>query len=67
MRCDYVASGLVDALKATSQKMPIVARIKGFKEDKAKKILGDSVFNIVLVDDLDEAASLAIEQSSASV
>ena len=39
MRCDYVAQGVVNALQNISNKVPIVARIKGFKEEEAKKLL----------------------------
>ncbi|OUV03547.1 MAG: succinate--CoA ligase subunit beta [Betaproteobacteria bacterium TMED82] len=61
MRCDFVAFGLVEALRSNHRKLPLIARIKGFKEDQAKEILRKSASTVVLIDDLDEAASLAIE------
>ena len=39
MRCDYVAQGVVNALQNISNKVPIVARIKGFKKRKQKVLL----------------------------
>ena len=62
MRCDYVAQGVVNSLQNISNKVPIVARIKGFKEEKRKKLLknlGCKMF----VDDLEDAVNIAVRQA----
>ncbi len=63
MRCDYVALGIIKALESNSKFLPIIARIKGFKQEEAQSLLKQSKFPIKLVEDLDEAASLSIKLS----
>ncbi len=63
MRCDYVALGIIKALENNSKFLPIIARIKGFKQEEAQNLLKQSKFPIKLVEDLDEAASLSIKLS----
>ena len=63
MRCDYVAHGIINALETNSKFLPIIARIKGFKQEEAQNLLKESKFPIKLVEDLDEAASLSIKLS----
>ena len=63
MRCDYVAQGVVNALQNISNKVPIVARIKGFKEEEAKRIIKESRLAMMFVDDLEEAVNIAVRQA----
>ena len=63
MRCDYVAQGVVNALQNISNKVPIVARIKGFKEEEAKKIIKESRLAMMFVDDLEDAVNIAVRQA----
>ena len=63
MRCDYVAQGVVNALQNISNKIPIVARIKGFKEEEAKRIIKESRLAMMFVDDLEDAVNIAIRQA----
>ena len=62
MRCDYVAQGVVNALQNISNKVPIVARIKGFKEEEAKTIIKESRLALMFVDDLEDAVNIAVRQ-----
>ena len=63
MRCDYVAQGVVNALQNISEKVPIIARIKGFKEDEAKRIIKESRLAMMFVDDLEDAVNVAVRQA----
>ena len=63
MRCDYVAQGVVNALLNISNKVPIVARIKGFKEEEAKIIIKESRLAMMFVDDLEDAVNIAVRQA----
>ena len=63
MRCDYVAQGVVNALQNISNKVSIVARIKGFKEEEAKRIIKESRLALMFVDDLEDAVNIAVRQA----
>ena len=63
MRCDYVAQGVVNALQNISNKVPIVAKIKGFKEEEAKRIIKESRLAMMFVDDLEDAVNIAVRQT----
>ena len=63
MRCDYVAQGVVNALQNISNKVPIVARIKGFKEEEAKSIIKESRLAMMFVDDLEDAVNIAVREA----
>eukprot|EP00921_Rhytidocystis_pertsovi_P020847 GHVQ01033213.1.p1 GENE.GHVQ01033213.1~~GHVQ01033213.1.p1 ORF type:complete len:488 (-),score=102.32 GHVQ01033213.1:552-2015(-) len=56
MRCDIIASGLVEAAKAVSLHMPLVVRLRGNNVDIGKGILESSGINCKVVEDFDEAA-----------
>lgn len=56
MRCDIIASGIVEAAKEMSINVPLVVRLSGTNFKKGKEILQDAGLNIVAADELDEAA-----------
>ena len=60
MRCDFVAEGLTNALKTTNRNLPLVVRIKGFKEVEAKKILKGFSSKIEIIDSFQLAAQRAV-------
>ena len=57
-KCDTVAIGVKDAIEIGKIDIPVVARIKGLNEEKAKKILRNA--GIVAVDTIEQAAKEAI-------
>ncbi|KAL0950846.1 hypothetical protein HGRIS_007604 [Hohenbuehelia grisea] len=61
MRCDYIAEGVIKATKELSLNIPLVVRLKGTKEQEAKKMIKDSGLKIIAFDSLDEAAERAVE------
>lgn len=58
-RCDDVAEGLLETSKSTGIHLPVVIRLTGTNEDRAKKILKES--NFIPVDTMAEGAKRAIE------
>jgi len=61
MRCDVIATGIVEALKQIKIKIPLIVRLAGTNVDLGKKIMADSGFNIITADDLDDAAQKAVK------
>ncbi|XP_075235430.1 succinyl-coenzyme A synthetase beta subunit, ADP-forming [Lycorma delicatula] len=64
MRCDVIAEGIVAAAKELNLKIPIICRLQGTNVDDAKVLIGSSGMKILPIDNLDEAARLAVKLSS---
>lgn len=64
-RCDDVANGLVMAMNELKPEIPIVVRLTGTNEDKAKKILASA--HLVSADTLDEGVKKAIQLAGLEV
>ncbi|XP_060519042.1 succinate--CoA ligase [ADP-forming] subunit beta, mitochondrial [Cylas formicarius] len=64
MRCDVIAEGIIAAAKELSLRMPIVCRLQGTNVDDAKVLIASSGLKILPVDNLDEAARLAVKLSN---
>ena len=56
MRCDIIASGVVEAVKEVSLSVPLVVRLEGTNVEQGKKILAESGLTIIAADDLADAA-----------
>jgi succinyl-CoA synthetase beta subunit len=63
-RCDDVANGIVHAVKELRPKIPIVVRLTGTNEDKARKILQE--VNLTATSSMEEVVQKAIELSGTS-
>ncbi|KAH7421832.1 hypothetical protein KP509_13G077600 [Ceratopteris richardii] len=61
MKCDVIASGIVNAAKQVSLKVPLVVRLEGTNVDMGKSILKESGMAIIAAEDLDDAARKAVE------
>ncbi|KAF2894433.1 hypothetical protein ILUMI_11740 [Ignelater luminosus] len=64
MRCDVIAEGIIAATKELSIKVPIICRLQGTNVDDAKVLIAHSGMKILPVDNLDEAARLAVKLSN---
>merc|ERR1712241_71264 len=64
MRCDIIAEGIIAAAKELNLSTPIVVRLQGTNVDEAKVMIGSSGMKILPVDNLDEAARLAVKLSN---
>ncbi|MEM9433773.1 MAG: ADP-forming succinate--CoA ligase subunit beta [Pseudomonadota bacterium] len=61
MRCDVIADGVVQAIKDTGLKVPLVVRLEGTKVEEGKAILDQSGLNVISADDLDDAAQKIVK------
>jgi succinyl-CoA synthetase beta subunit len=61
MRCDTIAEGIIEAAKLLKLNTPIVCRLQGSKVNEARSLIESSRLPIRMLDDLDEAASLAVD------
>jgi succinyl-CoA synthetase beta subunit len=60
-RCDDIANGIVMAVRELKPQVPIVARLVGTNEDKARKILEE--VNLMTANSMEEVVKKAIEVS----
>lgn len=58
-RADEIAKGVIEALRETGVRKPLVVRLKGTREEEGRRILSEE--NIPLYDDMDEAAKRIVE------
>ncbi|KAI9348787.1 ATP-grasp domain-containing protein [Zopfochytrium polystomum] len=63
MRCDIIAQGIIEAVKQLGLNLPLVVRLQGTEVDAAKKLIAESGLRMFSIDDLDEAASKAVQMS----
>jgi succinyl-CoA synthetase beta subunit len=66
MRCDVVASGVVDAAKATGIKVPVVVRLEGTNVEQGQDILRNSGLNFIVADGMKDAAEKVVEAAKGS-
>lgn len=59
-RCDWIAEGVVQAVKKIDLKVPLVVRLSGTNVEEGVKIVKDSGLNIIMADTLKEAADKAV-------
>ena len=60
MRCDVVASGVVQAAKNIGAKVPIVVRLEGTNVEQGQEILRTSGLNFIVADGMKEAADKVV-------
>ena len=61
MRCDVIAQGVLDAVKETNLKIPLVVRLAGTNFQEGKNILDKSGLKILSASDLNDAAKKIVE------
>ena len=61
VRCDVIASGIIEALKESQIDFPIVVRLEGTNVDLAKAMLAEAGSKIISADDLTDAAIKIVE------
>ncbi|XP_050517898.1 succinate--CoA ligase [ADP-forming] subunit beta, mitochondrial-like [Diabrotica virgifera virgifera] len=64
MRCDIIAQGIIAAAKDLHLHTPIICRLQGTNVDDAKVLIAKSGLKILPVNDIDEAAKLAVKLSN---
>ena len=61
MKCDVIASGIVNAVKVVGLNIPLVVRLEGTNVEEGRRIMEQSGVNIVTAKDLDDAADKAVK------
>jgi len=59
-RCDWIAEGVVQAVKQIDLKVPLVVRLSGTNVEAGRKIIKDSGLPIISAETLQEAADKAV-------
>jgi malate-CoA ligase subunit beta len=65
-RCDWVAKGVVDAVKELEIKMPIVVRLAGTNVEEGRKIIDQSGLTVISAETLADAAKKAVAAAKAA-
>jgi succinyl-CoA synthetase beta subunit len=66
MRCDVVATGVVEAAKQVKLSVPLVVRLEGTNVELGRKILAESGLNITPANDLADGARKIVEAVKAT-
>jgi malate-CoA ligase subunit beta len=59
-RCDWIAEGVVQAVKSIDLKVPLIVRLSGTNVEQGRKILEESGLPIIMAETLIEAADKAV-------
>lgn len=59
-RCDWVATGLVQAMRDLDVKVPVVARLAGTNVEEGTRILEESGLELLRAENLDDAAAKVV-------
>ena len=60
-RCDWIAEGVVQAIKNIDMKIPLVVRLSGTNVAQGRKIIADSNLPIIIAETLAEAAEKVVQ------
>ena len=66
MKCDTIATGIVEAAKQVKLTVPLVVRLEGTNVELGKQIIAESGLNLQLAEGLSEAAELAVTAANAA-
>ena len=61
VRCDVIAKGIIAAIKEVDIKVPVVVRLEGNNADIGAKILSKANIKIESINNLSDAAKIAVE------
>jgi succinyl-CoA synthetase beta subunit/malate-CoA ligase subunit beta len=59
-RCDWIATGVVQAARDQAIDVPVVVRLAGTNVDEGRRILDESGLALIQAEDLDDAAAKAV-------
>lgn len=64
LRCDRLASGLIEAAKMVEIRVPVVVRMEGTNVEEGKRMLAESGLRFVTAEDMWDGARKAVELAS---
>jgi len=66
-RCDWIAEGVVHAVKKIDMKIPLIVRLSGTNVEEGRKIIAESGLPIITAETLAEAAEKAVKARNEQV
>jgi len=63
-RCDWVAEGIVQAIRELKVKVPVIVRLAGTNVEQGRDVLAKSGMKFLTAKNLDEAAAMAVRSAS---
>ncbi len=60
MRCDVIASGVIEAARQVQLALPVVVRLEGTNVELGRQMLKDSGLNLIAASDMSDAAKKAV-------
>jgi len=63
-RCDWVAEGIVRAMRELNVKVPVVVRLAGTNVEQGRAVLAQSGLKFLTANNLDDAAAMAVRATS---
>jgi len=66
-RCDWIAEGVVQAVKKIDMKIPLIVRLSGTNVDEGRKIIAESGLPIITAETLADAAGKAVTARNQAV
>jgi malate-CoA ligase subunit beta len=60
-RCDWIAEGVVQAIKNIDMRIPLVVRLSGTNVDLGRRIIAESKLPIIMAETLAEAAEKVVQ------
>jgi malate-CoA ligase subunit beta len=60
-RCDWIAEGVVEAVKKIDMKIPLIVRLSGTNVEEGRRIIAESGLPIITAETLAEAAEKAVQ------
>ena len=64
MRCDTLATGIVEAVKQVGLEVPLVVRLEGTNVEQGKRILAESGLDVITADDMKDGAEKIVRLAS---
>jgi len=61
MKCDVIASGIVEALETVKMNVPLVVRLEGTNVDRGREILENSTAEVISAFSMDDGAQKIVE------
>lgn len=65
MKCDIIATGVIEAAHQVSLQVPLVVRLEGTNVERGKEILAESGLNIIAADGMADAAQKIVQAVAA--
>jgi malate-CoA ligase subunit beta len=66
-RCDWIAEGVVQAVRKIDMKVPLIVRLSGTNVEEGRRIIAESGLPIITAETLAEAAEKAVQARNAAV